>query len=322
MMMTPRCIDVLPVLASAFLGLLPACRGTVEQLAAGDTTSGGPGGSTASSATSAASASSAASSSGAGGGPSGAASVRFANFVVDGPPFDVCDTAGGTALLAAAGLDGGLQFGQVSRYLPAATGAAWTLVQPGSLCGDPWGAFLPGVLSSILWPTGADVARVTVVLWFDGDLYGAKAYIDEPTNDQHGINVRALNFAVFDTPPSDPGVPIQLLTRGPGDPAPQEMFSDLAVAAVPTHSPMGPVSAAGFVHTHYVEVGRLVVNPQANAPSFATTGSVPIPGQGNGYGVASIFIGGAFYGGTARAVVCADDAPAVGALSACTIPPQ
>jgi hypothetical protein len=84
------------------------------------------------------------------------------------------------------------------------------------------------------------------------------------------------------------------------------------------------VTAAGFVHTPWVEVGLLRVAPFAYAGPLDTMAPVPVPpgAEGNAYGVASIFVAGGIYDHTGQVIVCADDAPAQGALSSCTIPPQ
>jgi hypothetical protein len=291
----------LSFLAAVALALLPACSGAVEtQSITGSTGS-----------------SSAASS----GGPAVApASVRFANFSVWLEPFDVCAGAEGGGLLAASGLGGGLAFGQVSRYLPAPPGAAWTLVRAGTACSDP-----AGIALAIPRPVGAETARVTVVPWERPSFVPqvtAFAYLDEPYNDQYGINLRVLDFLLYNT--QDSAAPlISVYIYQQQDPV--QLFSSLQFAAVPSASTMGPVTAAGFVHTPDVEVGRLEVDTSADvhSPLVQTTAPVPVPpsAQGTGYGVVSIFVAGGLQDKTARVIVCADDSPAEEALSSCTTPP-
>jgi hypothetical protein len=289
--------------AALLLALVPACRGKVEKAAAsagGGSTTGGS-----------------SASGGAAPTPTPAtASVRFANLSMSLPAFDVC--AGGAALLAADGLAGGLGFGQVSRYLPSASSAgAWAMVQPGGSCADP-----SAVPLSIPWPPGSEHGRVTVVPW--PSMTGgapqttAYAYLDESQNDHYGIDLRVLEFMGW---PSTPGGPsMSVLHQGAGDPMPVMLFWSLTFAAVPTQSSLGAVTPAGFVHTPYSAVGDLTVDANLYIGPMSFPGGVPIPGgQGNAYGIGSIFLAGGFAAGTARAVVCADDSPAVGALSSCTM---
>ena len=289
----------LSFLAAVSLALLPACGGTVEA----QSTSGSTGSSSAASS----------------GGPAvGPASVRFANFSTWLAPFDVCAGAAGGGLLAASGLGGGLAFGQVSRYLPATPGAVWTLVPAGAACSDP-----AGIPLAIPWPAGADSGRVTVVPWESPSFVPkvkAFAYLDEPLDDQYGINVRVLDFLLYNT--QDSAAPGISVSQQGADGA--QLFQSLHFAAVPTTSQMGPVTAAGFVHTPYVEVGLLEVVPDAYIAPLGTKAPVSVPpgAEGNAYGVASIFVAGGLTDMTARIIVCADDAPAEGALSTCTIPPQ
>jgi hypothetical protein len=101
-----------------------------------------------------------------------------------------------------------------------------------------------------------------------------------------------------------------------------EVFPMLDFAAVPGDSPMGPVTTAGFVHTPYVEVGLRTVSADCAFVPLRTSAAVPTPpgAEGNAYGVGSIFVAGGF-DGSGRVIVCADDAPAQGALSDCTVPP-
>jgi hypothetical protein len=300
--MQPRALSFL---AAVSLALLPACGGTVEtQSPIASTSAAGSGGAASS------------------GDPTvGPASVRFANFSAWLAPFDVCAGAEGGGLLAASGLGGGLAFGQVSRYLPAPPGAVWTLVPAGAACSDA-----AGIALTIPWPAGAEAARVTVVPWEDPSFepqVTAFAYLDEPLDDQYGINLRVLDFLLFNTQDSAAPVIGVAQLAGAGQDAAQ-LFQALHFAAVPTVSPMGPVTAAGFVHTPYVEVGLLAVSPDAYVGPLETTAPVPVPpgAEGNAYGVASIFVAGGITDMTARVIVCADDAPAEGGLSRCTTPPQ
>lgn len=309
-------------LALAFLAafapaLLPACAGTVET----SQSSTGSSGATGAAGTTGATGSSSAASSG---GPSvGPASVRFANLSVPLAPFDVCAGAQGGGLLAAEGLGAGLAFGQVSRYLPAPAGTTWTMVPAGAACVGP-----AGVALEIAWPVGADSGPVTVVVWnrpaFVKEIK-AFAYLDEPLNQQYGINLRVLDFLQFNVQDSAaPAINVSQLGETQPDPMPTQLFPALQFAAVPTTSPMGPVTAAGFVHTPWVQVGLLEVFPEAYAGPLQTTAPVPVPpgAEGNAYGVGSIFVAGGIYDHTGRIIVCADDAPPQGALSSCTIPPQ
>ena len=291
----------------ACLLLLAACGGTVER-AAGGTTTGGT--------TTTASSSAATSSSGGAGTP--AAQVRFANLAASSPgPFDVCADAGPEAgLLAAQGLTLGLGFGEVSSYLAPVPGAAWRLVTPGSPCSEA-----TSVPLAIDWPPGSEGARVTVVprpsSW--GVWAGAYAFVDEPVNDQYGVNLRALDFLGLG-PSGSSKTTMTVLQQGAGDPQAAVLFSELAFASVPTLSASGTVTSAGFVHTPYVSVGELVVVPNAYLGPLTFPGDVPIPGgEGNAYGVGSIFLAGAIGDGSARAVVCDDNSPAQGALSSCTV---
>jgi hypothetical protein len=272
--------------AAVLLALAPTCGGTVET-AAGATS----GGATTT-------------------GPAPApASVRFANLSPQLPAFDVC-TGAGSALLAADGLAAGLDFGQVSRYLPASSGA-WAMVAPGGSCASPSAVPLP-----IAWPAGAEHGRVTVVPWRGAQETTAYAFLDQPENDGYGIDLRVLDF--MESPVS--GASLYVLHQGDGDTAPKTLFSSLTFAAVPTHSALGAVTPAGFVHTPYLAVGDLTVVPDLYIAPVSIPGDVPIPSaQGHAYGVGSIFLAGGFDGGSARAVVCADDAPAAGALSSCTV---
>jgi hypothetical protein len=191
------------------------------------------------------------------------------------------------------------------------------MVPSGGSCTDPSAVPLP-----ITWPAGAENARVTVVPWQTTTGGAAQttayAFLDEPSNHQYGIDLRVLDFIGW---PSNIGGPtMYVLHQGPGDTQPVTLVSALKFAAVPAQSALGAVTPAGYVHTPYVGVGNLMVVPNLYTEPFSFPGPVPIPGgQGDDYGIGSIFLAGAFTGGMARAVVCSDDSPAVGALSSCTV---
>jgi hypothetical protein len=302
--------------AIASLMLLAGCGGTVERAASGTATGG-----TTTGGTTTTTSSTGASSSSSGGPVAPAALVRFANFATAPTPapspFDVCTDGGAeTALLAADGLTAGLGFGEVSPYLPQVPGAIWRLVSPGSSCAEATADQL-----AIDWPAGSENARITIVprpsQW--GTWAFGYAFIDEPENDQYGINVRVLDFMDL-TPSSGSGPSMTVYQQGAGDPQAKELFSELHFASVPTMSLYGSVTAAGFVHTPNIAVGELLVVPNAYVGALTFPANVPIPGgAGNAYGVASIFLGGGWSDGSARAVVCDDNSPAAGGLSSCTV---
>jgi hypothetical protein len=301
--------------AAASFAMLAACGGTVERAASSTTTGGNTtGGDTTTT-----------SSTGTMPLPglpvAPPALVRFANLATapaPGPsPFDVCPDGGGeTALLAAAGLTTGLGFGGVSRYLPQVSGTIWRLVSPGSSCSEVTADQL-----SIDWPADSPNARVTIVPrpseW--GTWASAYAFVDEPVNNQYGINVRVLDFIGL-APSSGSGPSMTVLQQGVADSQPMVLFSELHFASVPAMSPLGSVTSTGFVHTPNIAVGELLVVPNAYVGPITFPGNVPIPaGSGNAYGVASIFLAGRFDDGSARAVVCDDDSPPEGGLSSCTV---
>ena len=149
-----------------------------------------------------------------------------------------------------------------------------------------------------------------------GDELGAFAYLDEPHNDGFGINLRVLNFLevygehVWHEPIA---VHHESIGQGSWD----GLFSNLPFAAVPSASPLGPVSPKGFVHTPFVNIGVVHVIPFVESGEYVTTEEVAIPGETNGYGVASLFVAGAFFDEPGYVVVCADSAPPEGALSRC-----
>lgn len=305
----------LRALVVSALVLLPACQASVEEATSAGST-GDPG-------TSASSSSSSSSSSGGDAEPvgEGKAELRFAHLSPKIGAFDVCAGKAGP-LLAAAGLGAGLSYGQVSRYLPAAApGEAWILVPAGAGCADPAGSTL-----SIAWPLGAQHGRVTVVPFrsMQGgvEVLDVYAYLDEPRNDQYGINLRVLDFAVYKEG-SSLGATIHASLIGPGAQEITELFPQLDFAAVATESPMDEVTAAGFVHTPFISVGLLRIIPDAYTEPLETSEEVAIPAgeEGNAYGVASIFVAGGLYDHKARIIVCADNAPPEGALSRCTEPP-
>jgi len=288
------------ILAAAILTLLPACTGRVATLAAGAT--GGTLPTTPST--------------GSGGSPGVTpGSVRFANLSQQIGPFDVCADS---PLL---GLAGGLQFGEVSRYFPPPEphGAPWMLVSPGDgSCWDPAAVPIPVSL-----PANAEGARVTIVPWRTlvdgGEETTFFTFVDERVNDHYGIDLRALNFTVWG-PDDSEGPMISMLQQGPGDPQPALLFSNLAFAKVGAHSGMGEVTAAGFVHTPYIGVGELDVVPDAYTAELVMPGDVPVPGgEGNAYGIGSIFVAGSIYDGSTRAIVCSDDSAPDGARSSCTV---
>jgi hypothetical protein len=291
--------------AAALLALFPACHGTVVDAASSANGSSGAGASAASS-----------SSSSSGTPTNPGAGVRFANLSTALAPFDVC-WGMGSGLLAAAGHTEGLQLGEVSSYLlPAAPGAPWSLVPPGGSCGDPSAVSLP-----IAWPPGAEQGRVTVVPWrttTNGTPETtAYAYLDEPMNDMYGINVRALSFVVYQS--SSPGATLSVeLGASPSNLA--FIFEGLAFAEVPSTSPAGPLTAAGFLHTPYTGVEGLMILPNAYVGPLMSPAPIAVPPgpEGNAYGVASIFVAGIVYGGPLHATVCDDDTPGQGGLSACT----
>jgi hypothetical protein len=247
--------------------------------------------------------------------PAAPGSVRFANLSSTLAPFDVC-SGDGDGLLATDGLAQGLVFGQVSRYLPAAPHASWAMVAPGGACSDP-----SSVPLTIPWPAGAEDGRVTLVPWRvpvdagEGTL--VYAFLDDPSNDQVGINLRVLDFTEMET-----GIPAAhtsyVMYEGPGDAAPVVLFSELRFAEIPTMSSLGMVSAAGFVHTTDAAVGNLEIVPDLYVAPLSFHGDVPVcGGLGDASGVGSIFVAGPIIGGSARAVICSDDSPPVGALSGC-----
>ncbi len=86
---------------------------------------------------------------------------------------------------------------------------------------------------------------------------------------------------------------------------------------MPSESSFGAVSPKGFVHTPFSSVGAIRVTPFVEIGEYVTTEEVAIPGETNGYGVASLFVAGAFLDDPGYVVVCADTAPPEGALSRC-----
>jgi hypothetical protein len=266
------------------------------------------------------SASSGSTGSGTGGAMASAGSVRFANLDTAMDPFDVCASADGAPLLAPFGLTDGLHYPSVSRYLAAGPNTIWTMVPPGAPC-----SAASAVPLAIVWPKGSEVpgTRVTVVPYSDTPALTAYAYLDEPVNNQYGINVRVLNFLSLLVPGSGTYASVQ--QQSPGESVPSILFPKVWFAQVPAESPVGAVSSAGFLHTPYTGVGELTVQPDLYVPMYATRTMVPIPGgEGNAYGVASVFLAGAW--GTAvdppaslDAVVCDDNAPPQGALSSCSV---
>jgi hypothetical protein len=285
------------LVTAGMLALVPACGTQVELLAAAGTT-GGP--------------TTGVGSTGSGGSPMGApGSVRFAHLSTQLGPFDVCAD---TTLFAQDGLAAGLQFGEVSRYYPPPEphGAPWMLVSPsGGSCWDPAAVAIPVVV-----PPGAEGARVTIVPW--RTVVGGEeqttffTYVDERVNDHYGIDLRALSFI--------DGPMVSVLQQGPGEPQAAVLFSMLAFTEVGTHSDLGEVTPDGFVHTPYVGVSDLDIVPDAYVADVVMPGDVPVPGgDGNAYGIGSIFLAGGIDDGSMRAVVCADDSPPDGARSACTV---
>ena len=62
---------------------------------------------------------------------------------------------------------------------------------------------------------------------------------------------------------------------------------------------------------HKIELGELHIVPAWVGAPLITAGGVPIPpGEGNAYGVGSVFVAGRALDGSARVVVCIDDLPA------------
>jgi hypothetical protein len=232
--------------AVASIALFAGCGGSVERTASESTTGGTTTGTTTTASTTGAS-----SSSGMSGTPP--ALVRFANLATPPAPapFDVCtDTGAETGLLAADGLAEGVVFGSVSRYLPQPAGATWRLVSPGQPCSG-----VTAFPLAIDWPPGSENARVTVVprpsAW--GTWAGAYAFVDEPKNNQYGINVRVLDFLGL-APSSGSGPTMTVFHQGLGAPQPSVLFSELHFGSVPTISSFGPVTPAGFVHTPDIAV--------------------------------------------------------------------
>lgn len=298
----------LRALSALALALLAACGGTVDLNEGAGSTGGGTG----------------SGSGGAGGAGPGAspASVRVAHLFPDLGAFDLCAGTEAAPALAARGLQGGLGFTQVSGYLSAApSGAAWRLVPPGLGCDSPEALPL-----SFTWPAGAEIegARVTLVPF---QITGGNskevvtfAYLDQPINDQYGINLRVLDFLTNPDNPQAPTVTVDVLERSVGEQAPSPLFWSLAFGTLPEASPMGEVSAAGYVHKPQIELGELHIVPAWVGVPLVTAGGVPIPpGEGNAYGVGSVFVAGRALDGSARVVVCVDDLPAEEALSGCTV---
>ena len=119
------------------------------------------------------------------------------------------------------------------------------------------------------------------------------AYLDQPINDQYGINLRVLDFLTNPDNPQAPTVTVDVLERSVGEQAPSPLFWSLAFGALPEASPMGEVSAAGYVHKPQIELGELHIVPAWVGAPLITAGGVPIPpGEGNAYGVGSVFVAG------------------------------
>ena len=301
--------------AVVMAALPTACGGTIEiaDSSAASSGSGSGGGGAGGGGTSSAT-------TGSGATPLGAF-VRVAHLSSQLAPFDLCGGAtSDEPLLAAAGLAGGLEFGQVSRYLTGVPlASSLKLVPAGASCADP-----AGVSLTIPWPKGFDSsdARLTIVpfrtVTDEIDELAAYAYLDEPINDGFGINLRALNFLQINQV-SELKPALDLAHRSLGGQGWDELFTTLEFAAVPSVSPVGAVTEAGFVHTPYVAVGALRAVALLEGGQLETTEDVAIPGGMNAYGVGSIFAAGAFFTVPARLIVCADNAPPDGALSRCEV---
>ena len=124
-------------------------------------------------------------------------------------------------------------------------------------------------------------------------------------------------------PPRDPSAPSSVLAEAtlrtpsrqsmaPKKPSGGDETLQMTAAAL--------LSAAGEVYADQIELGELHIVPAWVGAPLITAGGVPIPpGEGNAYGVGSVFVAGRALDGSARVVVCIDDLPAEEALSGCTV---
>lgn len=314
--MTPIFVLLLSTAAA-----LAGCNGQVE-LQGGS--SSGP---ASSSSSSASSSSSSSSSSGEPLAEGEAVTVRLANL---GPYFNALDLCVGHAqpdgagfpsglALAAAGRPQGVNNKEVSAYVAARTGSVIRVVNAGSSC-DEAAALFPdiqvpaSVLSSHLAP------RFTVIPLVDSVETGnptistqwLAAFEDEPENPHYGTRVRALQV-MSQFWKGDTSIVVDDVFGEP-----KVWYETLSYGAPATHSPLGEVSAAGFFGPWSGELGKLRVVQEGTILQTNASFSIP-PGDGNAYGVASVFIsaGGAYV--LPSIIACADNAPPVNGLSACSI---
>jgi hypothetical protein len=258
--------------------------------------------------------------------PATSASVRLAHVDPWLSPLDACigtQAADGTiayepqSLLASAGRPQGLAYTEVSTYVPTLTGRFVRVVAAGTDCSQPSTApawqLAPGPPHGHLAPRFT-IAPVRAV-GEGGALVRTAGFVDEPENDQYGIHVRTLSF-VRTAVDADAG-PVEVAGVDALGNA-LTWFPALTYGALSTASPLGMVSPRGFLWRPETEVRDLRIT--AGEVLVATKGKLAVPsGDGNAYGVASVFLVGSLVASDVRAVACGDNATGTGGLGDCIV---
>lgn len=262
-----------------------------------------------------------------------AASLRVAHVDPGSPALDLCiGTLGADGavaydeapLLAALGRPQGVVYTEVSTYVPIVTGRVVRFVVAGAGCAQAAKGALGAAATERLTldagaPFGHLAPRLTIApsrrVGEGGAIVSAVGFVDEPENEQYGIHIRTLSFAHADA--FEPAAAVDLADVDPFG-ATVTWFDALAYATPPTHSPVGKVSPRGFLWRPEIQLTDLAI--RAGGATFATKGKLDVPsGDGNAYGVASVFLTGDLATGDVRAIACGDNAIGVGGLGACVV---
>lgn len=239
--------------------------------------------------------------------PAPMAYLRVAHLSPDAPAVDFCIQAAGSTtwtgpVLEGLGLTGGLAFKQVTAYLHLdAVQYDVRLVSPTATnCNTSLGG-LPDITTLPALPANAYVTAAAVGLLGGTPAFTATAYIDESTVAAGQARLRFVHAAP-DVPPVNVGLTGMAFTP---------IFTNVAFPGIS--------SAAGLVNG-YVQTAplagatigvRLVSDPGVDALTFS---NVSLPANA----IATAFAVGLLGDGSIGALICVDNAPATGGLSACT----
>jgi hypothetical protein len=255
--------------------------------------------------------------SGGGGGSTGPSTgpttdVRIAHLSPGAPAVDICIAAHGSSafagpVLTGAGLAGGLAYGSVTRYLPIPAGTYDVrIVAPGATsCTNPLGG-LPDITNLPELTEGAytTIAAEGIIGAASAEPFHLAAYSDEMTPNLGSVELRFIH--------ASPGTPAVDVVLGAGALF-TNVFTDASYGGIATSG----VDSNGYVQTPPLSGVTLSARPHGTLEDVLSIASASIPAGA----VATAFAVGQIGSATTplRVLLCIDNAPAQGGLTACSI---